>query len=87
MIGEKMVSFWRGKYIFINRGPDVDVVVVLIDVDAPHDVWCEPNRQPVSQTDRRMKRNRVDTQLDKVPAYGSNHQIIIFTAFYYLPRQ
>lgn len=56
-----MVSFWRGNYIFINRGPGVVVVdiaaVIDDDVDATHDVRpssryanCEPNRQ----TDRRM---------------------------------
>lgn len=59
-----MVSFWRGNYIFINRGPDV--VVVLIDVAMLHMMCtcrgrrCEPNRQ-ARQTDSRTERNRIDT--------------------------
>lgn len=69
MIGreEKMVSFWRGNYIFINRGPvavDVVLVVVIVvvidvdaNVDATHDVHlsslCELNRQRDRQTHER----------------------------------
>lgn len=87
---EKMVSFWRGNYIFINRGPVViDVRRAMLHMTCT--CRCDAMNLPtgrqtdrqvwmVSRTARTHTYTHARTELD-------NHQIIILTAFYYLPQQ